>query len=553
MRVLLLMVLLLFLLPVKGQIQQDSLEIDLRHKVDTAANDSLKVHYLIELTRVVEKHNIDQGRDLMNQTLQLIEGIKTPSPYFLAKKARVLDVLGKYESRQTNYNNSLALRLQALEIREQLQDSFEIAQSYHNIAMIFRYQKEYDKSKSYFKKSIALQQSKIDSTQLARTYNMLGVIYYYNKQNDSAMYCYQFSKKYYPTLKGKAKCNDNIAAIYYTTGNYKEAIKIYKENLGLFNSTKDYNFTINNLMHLAKIHSDLGKHQEAIAYVEEALNHAKEYGGTSKLPLIYQLHSHIYEKKGDYKHAFGYYKTHKFYYDSIFNVKNAKKITALELNHKFQKEKLADSLQFVSEKKELKLKNEAEQATNRLYITLLLLASAGIIILLIIVNNRRKLNRERFKKEQLEKELLDEQLKHTTYQTKQLIADNKMRLQFKQEFLLKLKKVKRYADAIDISDFQSLITDLSSQITTESKFDFVSDNIEQLDREFYQKLGALYPDLTKSEREICALMRMNLSLKEIMIIRNVTMGSIKASRHRIRKKMGLTREQELEQFISGLV
>ncbi|WP_299212140.1 tetratricopeptide repeat protein [uncultured Aquimarina sp.] len=544
---------LLSSLIILSQEQQDSLEIELRQKVNDAANDSLKVHYLFELTQVVEQYSIDQGRDLMNQTLQFIDSIPSPSAHFLKQKARILDVLGKYESRQTNYKNSLDLRLQALKIREKLQDSFEIARSYHSIAMIFRYQKEYDKSKKYFLKSIDIQERHVDSSQLARTYNMLGVIYYYTKQNDSAMHYYQLSKNYSPTLKDKAKSNDNIATIYYTTGKYEKAIALYEETVYIFKSTKDYNFLSNTLMHLAKIHSDLGKYQEALSYMDEALDYAKKQGNTSKFPIIYQLRSHIYEQMGNYKNALGFYKTHKYYYDSIFNVKNAKKITALELNYQFQKEKLADSLQFANEKSELKLKNEAQQATNRLYITLLLLVSAGIIILLIFVNNRRKLNKERFKKEQLEKELLDEQLKHTTYQAKQLVADNKMRLQFKQEFLSKLKKVKQHADAVDVSDFQSLISDLNAQISTESKFDSIGDNIEQLDEAFNQKLRDLYPDLTKSEREICALMRMNLSLKEIMVIRNVTMGSIKASRHRIRKKMGLHREQELEQAIMELV
>ncbi len=553
MRILFFIVALLFLLPVLGQGQQDSLEIELRQKVDNVTNDSLKVHYLLELTKVVEKYNIDQGRDLMNQTLAFIDSIKTPSYYFLKKKAHVLDVLGKYESRQTNYKNSLNLRLQALEIREELQDSFEIAKSYHSIGMIFRYQKEYDKSKSYYFKSISIQKQHLDSAQLARTYNMLGVIYYYTKQNDSAMYYYQLSKKYGTTLEEKAKSNENIAAIHYTTGNYMEAINIYEENLVLFKSLKNYNFVSNNLMHLAKIHSDLGKHRDAVAYVDEAFGYYKKYGNTSKMPLLYQLRSQIYEKMGNYKNALGYYKTHKYYYDSIFNVTNAKKITALELNYQFQKEKLADSLQFANEKREIELKAETQKTRNQLYIVLLICAGIGIIALLIVMRNRKKLNKERIRKEQLEKELLDEKLKHTTYQTKQLIADNKMRLQFKQEFLLKLKKIKQNINTADSSGFQSLITDLNAQITTESKFDFIGDNIEQIDKEFNEKLRSLYPDLTKSEREICALMRMNLSLKEIMVIRNVTMGSVKASRHRIRKKLNLSREQELEQFISKLV
>lgn len=544
---------LCFSLLIFGQKQQDSLEIELKQKVDDATNDSLKVHYLIELIKKVEKYNIDRGRKLVHETMRLIDSTKESSGYFLKKKAHMLDVLGKYESRQTNYEKSLDLRLQALKIREDLKDSIEIAHSYHSIAMLFRYQKEYEKSKSYFYKSIAIQLKKLDSTDLARTYNMLGVSYYYNKQNDSAMYYYKLSKSYYASPEGKAKPNGDIASLYYTTGNYEKAIDIYDENVQIFKSTKNYSFLFNVFMHLAKIHSDLGQHKQAIRYIDETLDYAKKYGNTSKLPLIYQLRSHIYEKMGNYKYALGFYKTHKYYYDSIFNVKNAKKITELELNYKFQKEKQADSLQFATEKRELELKTAVKQAKSRLYILLLLLAAVIFITLLIIVNNRRKLNKERFKKEQFEKELLDEKLKHSTYQVKQLIADNKMRLQFKQEFLSKLKKVKQYSDSVDASDFQSLITDLTAQIQTENKFDSIGDNIEQLDKEFNEKLRTLYPDLTKSEREICALMRMNLSLKEIMVIRNVTMGSIKASRHRIRKKMGLERGQELEQAIMELI
>ncbi|WP_299886411.1 tetratricopeptide repeat protein [uncultured Lacinutrix sp.] len=553
MRVLFFIIFLFCLLPVSSQVKQDALEINLREKVAKAPNDSLKVHYLIELTKVVEQYSIDQGRDLMNQTLTFIDSIKAPSDHFLKQKANILDVLGKYESRQTNYKNSMDFRLQALKIREELQDSFGIAKSYHSIAMIFRYQKEYKRSKSFFLKSISLQEKNPDSSQLARTYNMLGVIYYYTKQNDSAMHYYQISKNYSRTLKEKAKSNDNIATIYYTTGKYEKAIALYEETIDIFKSTKNYNFVSNTLMHLAKIHSDLGKYEEALSYMDEALDYAKKQGNTSKFPIIYQLRSHIYEQMGNYKNALGFYKTHKYYYDSIFNVKNAKKITALELNYQFQKEKLADSLQFASEKQEIQLKSEAEKAKNNFYIILLILAGISIIALLVIMKNRKKLTTERFEKEQLEKELLDEKLKHTTYQSKQLIADNKMRLHFKQEFLAKLKKVKQHTNTIDNSDFQTLITDLTAQIHTESKFDSIGDNIELLDEEFNKKLGKLYPDLTKSEREICALMRMNLSLKEIMVIRNVTMGSIKASRHRIRKKMGLERHQELEQVIMELV
>ncbi|CAL2080470.1 tetratricopeptide repeat protein [Tenacibaculum sp. 190524A05c] len=553
MRIILLTLFCCYLFPVFSQTKQDSLEIDLKEKVVIAQNDSLKLHYIVELTKKVEKRNVDEARSLMKEALQIIKDNSYNSNYFLKKKALIIDALGKYESIQKNYEKSLGLQLEALRIRETLKDSIEISQSYHNIGMLFRYQKDYEKSKSYFLKAIPIRQKYLDSTKLARTYNMLGVSYYYNKQNDSAMYYYELSRNYYPTPFGKARASENIATIHYTTGNYDNAIEVYKKNIALYKSENYTKFVINSQMHLAKIYSDLGKHQQAIHYIDETFASAKKFGNTAKLPLMYQLRSHIFEKMGNYRYALGFYKTHKYYYDSIFNIRNAKKITELELNYKFQKEKQADSIKFATEKRELELKTEVKQARSRLYILLLLLAAVIFITLLLVVNNRRKLNQERYKKEQFEKELLDEKLKHSTYQTKQLIADNKMRLQFKQEFLAKLKKVKQYADAVDISDFQSLITDLSSQIQTESKLDSIEDNIDQIDEEFNEKLRTLFPTLTKSEREICALMRMNLSLKEIMIIRNVTMGSIKSSRHRIRKKMGLTRAQELEQAIMDLI
>ena len=62
----------------------------------------------------------------------------------------------------------------------------------------------------------------------------------------------------------------------------------------------------------------------------------------------------------------------------------------------------------------------------------------------------------------------------------------------------------------------------------------------------------LYPNLTKTEREVCALLRLNLSIKEISSIRNATTDSVKASRYRIRKKLEVPSGVELEHFIQSL-
>ncbi len=61
-----------------------------------------------------------------------------------------------------------------------------------------------------------------------------------------------------------------------------------------------------------------------------------------------------------------------------------------------------------------------------------------------------------------------------------------------------------------------------------------------------------YSELTKGEREVCAFLRLNLSIKEIMTIRNVSSDSVKSMRRRIRKKMNVRSEIELEKYIREL-
>ena len=90
-----------------------------------------------------------------------------------------------------------------------------------------------------------------------------------------------------------------------------------------------------------------------------------------------------------------------------------------------------------------------------------------------------------------------------------------------------------------IKELQNLTLEIQSQINTETRLDALTESKKSLDPTFEQRLLELHPDLTKSEREICNLIRMNLSMKEIATIRNTSVGAIRTSRYRIRKKMNI--------------
>ncbi len=62
---------------------------------------------------------------------------------------------------------------------------------------------------------------------------------------------------------------------------------------------------------------------------------------------------------------------------------------------------------------------------------------------------------------------------------------------------------------------------------------------------FYSELRMAYPELTEMELKVCALLRLNLISKDIANVMNVQPTTVDTYRHRIRKKMALTGEDNL--------
>ena len=81
--------------------------------------------------------------------------------------------------------------------------------------------------------------------------------------------------------------------------------------------------------------------------------------------------------------------------------------------------------------------------------------------------------------------------------------------------------------------------------------DFLT-NFSQIHPLFFQTLTDRYPALTTNDLRLCGLIRMNLSLKESSAALGVSNDSMKIARYRLRKKLNLAKEENLNQFIWSL-
>ncbi len=101
------------------------------------------------------------------------------------------------------------------------------------------------------------------------------------------------------------------------------------------------------------------------------------------------------------------------------------------------------------------------------------------------------------------------------------------------------------------SAIQNIVNNLKINLSNNSWLEFEK-HFNEVHTQFYSILGTKYPDLTANDRKLCAFLKLNLSTKEIALITGKTLNTIDVGRSRLRKKIGLTNEENLHTIIANI-
>jgi len=100
------------------------------------------------------------------------------------------------------------------------------------------------------------------------------------------------------------------------------------------------------------------------------------------------------------------------------------------------------------------------------------------------------------------------------------------------------------------SDLNVIRKDLKLQSAEQDNWEIFKIMFTDVHKDFFNKLKTKHPALSKSELKFCAYLRIHLSSSQISSVLNVTNEAIKKNRYRIRKKLNLTPQSSLEDYIS---
>ena len=312
---------------------------------------------------------------------------------YFQKALKTNEELGNKREMATSYNNigivydnegdypkALMSYQKALKIDEELGDKRGVAVCNGNIGIIYKEQKDYDKALEYFQKTLEISIEIEDQIIISICYNNIGAIYKEQDEYNKALEYYQKALKIKEELGSKngiAHSYNNIGNIYKYLGDYDKAHEYIQKSLEICLEIGSKSIEASCYMELSLLYFKQNKIKESYNYGKKSYTLAKEIGDVNKLKISSKTLAQCSEKLGLYKQAYEYHVIYKTMEDSLYNEENLKKITGLEYEYKYEKEKL--DIKLIQDKKDLQAKEESKRQQIFKYIF-----GIGIIILLII-------------------------------------------------------------------------------------------------------------------------------------------------------------------------
>lgn len=410
------------------------------------------------------------------------------------------------------------------------------------LAIIYSRLNSGERAYFYFKKVYEYYKSKNDFENMAKGLNNLGSLFLNNGKPDSALIYLKESQDILKRVDNnqlKAYILTNLGRSYMLKGKPEEAGKYFNQAAESAESLdeleiRNYVYNQNAFFWL-----DTGDYDKSIEFGLKAKDLGAPYYSFSNY-RTYQVLYKAYLAKGDYKEASSYFTEYDMIWDSLDIERKAVNVEKQRIEQDFKNKEEINLLQ-------------AKQKRSNLTIVILLLLLTTLTLVLFLFKYR-----SRFSKLNLENELtklqkreleLSLELKNKELTTKAMLEINRS------EFFSSLQEEIAAGQKINnLEEMKAAMKSIGKKVSRNSSEEIWEDfemSFSNVHESFFEKLSHTHPNLTVFDKRICALIKLNLSTKEIAALSKSSVKSIENLRTRLRKKMGLTNQKiEIYDYLS---
>ncbi len=507
-------------------------------KLNTTENDTSKVNLLNKIASDFYYVNPENIFEYADQALELSKDISYEKGI-----AEAYNNLGIYYRSKGIYDLAIDYFFNSIEIMEEINDKSGIARCYNLFGIIYYYLHNYNLSLDYYNKALKINIEQNDKKWIAGNYNNIGMIYEKLGEYGLAL------EYYFKSLEANIELNNknwiannygNIGSLYLETGNPK-SLEYFQKRLQINSELNDVSGIAQSNYLVGRYYSSKDQLDSAINYLKSGYLLADSIGNLNLINNITKELSETHAKSENYREALYFHEIHKQLNDSLFLEDNAQKITRLELQYQFRKDKQL---------------NEINIQKTRLIRTSIasFLIIVFLLILLFIARQREKIKQNKLdqRKLHLENELLKNELKHKD----KTFEDNVNFLMVKNDLITKVSERLIKEKPLFIKENQTIIEGIILDLQS-SKDDEIMQEFEvrfnQIYAGFVERLNRCSENLTPNEKKLCTFIKLKMSSKEVSSLTGQSISSIETARTRLRKKLSLQdKEISLQTFLENL-
>ncbi|MDW3194426.1 MAG: tetratricopeptide repeat protein [Cytophagales bacterium] len=516
----------LFFIPILLSAQIPAIDDSLNQmgdKVETVdwLNDTLKVFPRADLAALeyYAKYSIELARQLE----------------YKQGEAQALGYLGISYWGRDRHQEAMEQYLEALRLFREIGDQARSARVLVNIGNTYDELGQTDKAMEYVQEAIDILTELDDQKRLSQAQLNLGVIFFYQEAYDSSLFYFEEVMKFRiqgQDTAGIALLNLNIANVYEFKKDITTAADYYLKAL---NMVKPEDLLRANIyLGLGNAYLLTGRDVAGLKYLDSGLNMAVETEQAYMQQVAVSYFKEHYLRQNEFEKAYEYLEQEYELDDQIRGEKVQEQVEVLTL--KFEDEKKAKQLAEL----------ETEKAQQRLFFIAIVLTSVLLLSLAIFIVLTLR-NRERVAKKQsvLLQERLDQKSKELASYALNFIQKNELL----GELSDKVNELKDISNDKMHRGLNQLNNIIGGSMRIDQDWETFRLMFEEVHSGFLMRLKEEHMDLGNADLKLCALLRLNMNLKESSRILGISADSVKTARSRLRKKLGLKTEENLVDFL----
>ena len=181
----------------------------------------------------------------------------------------------------------------------------------------------------YYREALGLLQNLSDSINIATAQLNLGDLYLNQGKLDSALYFFNESGQIFKALDyelGESYNLGNVGLVYAKMGEHEQAEENLNNAIGVLTKLEDYYPICVYLNAMSDVYEARGERKKSLGYALQSLELAQTYGLKDQISDSNLKLSEYFERYGNVRRSFAYYKQHIIYRDSVNSIREVQKM-----------------------------------------------------------------------------------------------------------------------------------------------------------------------------------------------------------------------------------